>query len=94
MDMSFINVIEQTGFITTVPDYSAAKSYHNRQTPTLEDYVARITNLFIPYLTSKITDRAFLSLQEKTGNILNELIKSDTAYFKTRKLEKAGKKGE
>ena len=90
MDVSCLKIIEQTGFITTVPDYCRSKNYHKKITPTVEDYVGKLTNLFMPFLKDNISEKAFLSLQEKTGILLNELITSDTAYYKHKK--KGGKK--
>ncbi len=67
--MNYISTLQQKGYIETLS--SRTESVHV-QKPTDDDFAARITSIFLPFMDRNIPDRKFILMQEKVKRILRE----------------------
>jgi len=71
--MNYIDSIQSIGFIpaTTI---SSTKKKLGKKENSIEDYVGKITSIFLPYiLPQSISERSNLQLQENLKRIVSEI---------------------
>lgn len=73
---SFSQTIRSNGYISTV---KMSGSHANRKGNeySKEDYVARITTLFLPYMHKTISEHEFSMLQASLSSLITEIRKRD-----------------
>lgn len=67
--MNYISTLLQKGYIETLS--SRTKTVH-AQKLTDDDFAARITSVFLPFIDVDIPDGKFILMQEKLKDILRE----------------------
>ena len=67
--MNYISTLQQKGYIETLSNRTEAV---HAQKLTDDDFAARITSVFLPFIDRDITDGKFILLQEKIKEILRE----------------------
>lgn len=67
--MNYISTLQQKGYIETLSNRT--ESAH-AQKLTDDDFAARITTVFLPFIDRDIPDGKFILLQEKLKGILRE----------------------
>lgn len=67
--MNYISTLHQKGYIEALS--SRTESVH-AQKLTDDDFAARITSVFLPFMDRNIPDGKFILLQEKLKRILRE----------------------
>jgi len=71
--MTLEQQIYQKGIISTLNNSSVSRVIKKENTP--EDYVARITSIFLPYIFCNISESKFMKTQENIKDIVLEIIK-------------------
>ncbi len=72
MGMSLEQKIHDFGFVSVITQQREAKAYE-RENSSTEDYVGKITAIFSPYLSTKISESKFMGLQENIKKIVSEI---------------------
>lgn len=67
--MNYISTLQQKGYIETLS--SRTETVH-AQKLTDDDFAARITSVFLPFIDVDIPDGKFILMQEKLKDILRE----------------------
>lgn len=67
--MNYISTLQQKGYIETLSNRTEAA---HAQKPTDDDFAARITSIFLPFIDRDIPDGKFILMQEKLKGILRE----------------------
>ena len=73
--MTLKQQIHQTGIISTMNNSSVNRTPVIKKENTPEDYVARITSIFLPYIFRNISESKFMKKQENIKDIVLEIIK-------------------
>lgn len=67
--MNYISTLQQKGYIETLSNRTESA---RAQKLTDDDFAARITSVFLPFIDMDIPDGKFILLQEKIKGILRE----------------------
>lgn len=71
--MSLEQTIHNFGFVSVVTQQRDSRSYERESCNSTEDYVGKITAIFSPYLSTKISESKFMCLQENIKKIVSEI---------------------
>ena len=69
------SVIYGLGSIATVRDYEYGKQSYERKDNSVEDYIGKITAVFLPYIYQNISDKSFMNIQKELERIVSEIRK-------------------
>ena len=69
ISVMYISTLQQKGYIETLSNRTEAV---HAQKPTDDDFAARITSIFLPFIDRDIPDGKFILMQEKLKGILRE----------------------
>lgn len=67
MNAPYVSTIRSVGSIGATRPGAAAALPVEKEKYSVEDFVAKVTSLFLPYMTKEISERNFTVLQEEVG---------------------------
>ena len=74
-DTSFSNTLHTLGFIEAITRFDGSSSVKRKIEPSTDDYVGKITALFLPYVSDQISERDFSAVQFKLKKIVSDMKK-------------------
>lgn len=74
-DTSFSNTLHTLGFIEAITRFDGSSSVKRKIEPSADDYVGKITALFLPYVSDQISERDFSAVQFKLKKIVSDMKK-------------------
>jgi len=73
-DSSLLSTLHTLGFIEAITKFNGGNPYQKRESST-EDYVGRITAVFLPYMKNSVSEKDFNSVQTSLKKIVTEIKK-------------------
>ena len=74
-DTSFSNTLHTLGFIEAITRFDGSSSVKRKIEQSVDDYVGKITALFLPYASDQISERDFSAVQFKLKKIVSDMKK-------------------
>lgn len=72
-EVCFTNSIRTVGVIPATAHFNHCEKKIYEKDTSSEDYVGKITAIFSPYISSNISEKKFISLQNEVKRIVSEI---------------------